>query len=200
MALQLPRLPRTVAITDRTGSPAIEFAIWWDKSARAIEDAFNQLAETVAATEAAQASADSAAAAADDANTAAAAANSAADSVTAQANLTDSFPAGVTLGATDAGTNASASISAHTRVYADFSSVAVNAGSVTGLAYSTLYYIYYDDAGRTGGAVTYVATTSATTAAQIDNRHLVGSVTTPAGGGGATTGDRVYPPGVGNIP
>jgi hypothetical protein len=207
MALKLPRLQRTISIAGRDGKPALEFHQWWARFAENIEDAFNQLAATVDAIAAAQAAADAANAAAAAADAAAVAAQSAAtgaqdaaDTAAAQTNLVNSYPGGLTLGATDAGTDASISISAHTRVYADGTSVSVNSGALTGLAYSTLYYVYYDDADRTGGAVSYASTTSGATAAQIGDRHLVGAVTTPAGGGGPTTGDGVEPPGVGNLP
>lgn len=92
--------------------------------------------------------------------------------------------------ASDAGTTASIGISSHTRRYPD-KDVTVNAGSVTGLAFSTTYYIYYDDTARLGGSVTYAATTSITTAgfsSTNPGRHFVGSVTTPADGGGSTSG------------
>ena len=134
------------------------------------------------------------------ANAAAATANSAAMAVTEQSNLVSSYPTGATITGTDAGANVTVTVSAHTRVYADTSSVAVNGGSITALAYSTLYYIYYDDPTRVGGAVTYAATTSATTAAQTGDRHLVGSVTTPAAAAPPTGGQYVQPPGIGDIP
>lgn len=207
MALKLPRLQRTISIAGKDGKPALEFHQWWALFAKNIEDAFNQLEAAVAAIAAAQAAADAANAAAAAANSAAEAASAAAtgaqdaaDAAAAQTNLVNSYPSGLTLSSSDAGTNASISISAHTRVYADGSSVSVNSGALTGLTYSTLYYVYYDDVARTGGAVTYASTTSATTAAQTGNRHLVGSVTTPAGGGGPTSGVGVEPPGVGNLP
>jgi hypothetical protein len=90
-------------------------------------------------------------------------------------------------------------ISAHTRVYGDGTSVAVNAGSVLAQPYSTLVYIYYDDAARTGGTVTYLATTSQATAAQTGDRHLVGQVMTPAAAAPPTDGDYVGAPGFGGI-
>jgi hypothetical protein len=139
-------------------------------------------------------------AAAATANTAAANAQTAADGVTDQSNLVSSYPSGATLTATDAGANVTVAVGAHTRFYADGTSVAVNAGNVTALPYSTLEYIYYDDATRAGGAVTYVATTSQTTAAQTGDRHLVGKVTTPAAAAPPNTGNYVQPPGVGDIP
>jgi hypothetical protein len=147
----------------------------------------------------AQNAADAANAAAAAAQTAATNAQTAADDAAAATAIANSYVTGVTITGTDAGANATINISAHTRYYADGTNVAVNLGSVTGLSYSTLYYIYYDQASRAGGAVTYQATTSEATAAQIGDRHTVGSVTTPAAAAPDNTGDFVYPPGVGNI-
>lgn len=129
--------------------------------------------------------ADAAQAAADNANAAAA-------SLAGQTSLQSSYPSGATIGATDVGASVTVTISAHNRIYpqADGSNVtvAVNGGSITGLAYSTDYWIYYDDPTRAGGAVTYVATTSETTGAQIGDRHAVGGVTTPAAAAPPATG------------
>jgi hypothetical protein len=206
VTLRLPRLQRLAAITDRDGTPSRAFHQWFDTYGKNIEDAFNQLDAAVAAIAAAQAAADAANAAAAAADAAAIAAQSAADTAqnaaddaAATAAIANSGVTGVTITATDAGTNATISVSGHTRVYGDGTTVSVNSGSVTALAYSTLYYIYYDQASRAGGAVTYQATTSQTTAAQTGNRHLVGSVTTPAAAGAPNDGDYVGPPGVGGI-
>lgn len=192
MALKLPRLQRTTPIVDNNGFPSLQFHRDNDKFASSIEEAFNQLAESVAAIAAAQAAADAANAAAD-------AANTAADAAASTAAMTSSGVTGVTITATDAGADATVSISAHTRVYGDGTSVSVSAGTVTGQAYSTLLYIYYDQPSRAGGSVTYLATTSQATAAQTGDRHLVGQVTTPAALGGPTDGDYVGAPGVGSI-
>lgn len=118
----------------------------------------------------------------------------------ARVKLGSSYTVGATISAADVGSDVTVTISAHTRYYADGTSVSVSGGTVTGLAFSTLYYIYYDDSALAGGAVTYAATTSATTAAQVNGRHLVGSVTTPADGAAPSTGDTPEPPGVGELP
>lgn len=199
MALKLPRLQSRTAIADKQGMPDRAFHQWWDKFAGSIEDAFNQLEAAVAAIAAAQAAADAANAAAAAADAAAVAAQNAADDAAGAAALGNSGVTGVTITATDAGANVTVTISGHTRVYGDGTTVSVNSGSVTALAYTTTYYIYYDQASRAGGAVTYLATTSQTTAAQTGNRHLVGVVTTPAAAGAPIDGDYVGPPGVGGI-
>lgn len=199
MPLKLPRLQSRSPVTEGNGLPARAFHQWWDTFAKSLETAINDLANSVAAIAAAQAAADAANAAATVADAAARAAQGAADSAAAQSALSNSGVTGVTITGTDAGANATVSITAHTRVYGDGTSVSVNSGSVTGLSYSTLYYIYYDQASRLGGAVTYLATTSQATAAQTGNRHLVGSVTTPAALAAPTGGGYVGAPGVGGI-
>ena len=103
-----------------------------------------------------------------------------------------SYPADAAVGAEADGVTAKATVSAHTRAYLD-TTVAVNAGEVTGLTYNTLNFLYYDDPNNAGGAVSYIATTNqadALTSAGNPNRHFVGSVTAPA-----TSGD---PPTTGN--
>lgn len=101
--------------------------------------------------------------------------------------------------AIDAGSDATIEIEIHDRIYAD-KTVECAAGTITGLAYSTLYSVFYDDADRLGGSVTYQATTAAgdaiTTPAHPD-RHFVGYVTTPAAGGSPATGGGSTPPSFG---
>lgn len=174
------------AIVDSAGRPTPEFL----RNINNGLDLLNYLAEI-------QAVADAAQLAADNANAAAAAAQGAADNSASATALANSFPTGITISAFDAGANASITISMHDRVYATEpqTTVSVNAGSVTGLAYDTVYYIYYDQPSRAGGAVTYLATTNANTVAQINNRHSVGRVKTPLGGGGPVDGGGVSPPG-----
>lgn len=201
MTLKLPRLSSNIPVFDRaTGLPTLAFVRFWDEVATRIETETGALA----AAEAANAAAIAADAAATAANAAAASANSAAstaqttaDTVTAQASLNNSFTTGATVTATDAGASATISIGAHTRYYGDGTNVSVNAGSVTGLSYSTKYYVYYDQASRAGGAVTYVATTTNATAFPTTgnpDRHYVGAVTTPAAAAGPNTGAPAVPP------
>lgn len=112
-------------------------------------------------------------------------------------NLVNSTPVGCSISAADVGSDATVTISGHTRYYGSGESVSVTGGTVTGQPFSTLLYVYYDDSTRAGGAVTYVATTSFATAnpsEDFPNRHFVGNVTTPANGGAATTGDPSTPP------
>lgn len=89
---------------------------------------------------------------------------------------------------TDAGADATINIAAHNVIYDD-NTLAYNSGAVTGLNFSTKYYVYADDASKAGGAVTYVATTTLTDVTANAARYFVGSVTTPADGGGDAPGD-----------
>lgn len=97
---------------------------------------------------------------------------------------------GNVLSATDAGSNVTITIAAHTRKYGDATSVSVSGGTLTGLDYSTKYYVYYDDANRTGGSETYHATTDPNTSQPnaATGRHSLGKITTPAAGGSDTSG------------
>jgi hypothetical protein len=207
MTLRLERLQRGVAYFDKEGRATVQFQLHWQRTMEAIEASVNGIQTALDAAAAADAAALAAQTAADGANTAAAGAQSAADGAqtaadTANANtaLIGSYVTGLTLSATDAGTDASIAISGHTRAYGDGTTATVTGATLTGRAYSTDYWVYYDQATpRIGGAVTYQTTTSEATAAQTGDRHFVGKVTTPAGGTGPTTGAGVRPPGVSTL-
>ena len=91
------------------------------------------------------------------------------------------------LSSADVGSDITVTVAAHNVVY-DNGTVAYNSGTVTGLAFDTLYYIYADDPTKAGGAVTYVATTTATDVAANSGRYYVGKITTTSDGGGGSTG------------
>lgn len=67
--------------------------------------------------------------------------------------------------------------------------IPVNSGAISGLIYGTIYYVYYDDPGFVGGAVTYVATQTKETVLNKAGRFFVGSVTTPYSGDQDTVGN-----------
>ena len=92
------------------------------------------------------------------------------------------------LTASDAGATATVSVAAHTVYNGDSTGKTYNAGSITGLAFSTGYTIYADDPDYDGGTVTYVATTTGVNAGKNLGRYFIGTVTTPADGGGAIGG------------
>ncbi len=94
----------------------------------------------------------------------------------------------------DAGSDASIVIADHERRYTGQSApVAIDGATITGLAYDTPYWIYYDDPDRTGGAVTYGAVTGgasgAVTTADDPGRHFIGYVLSASSGGGDIVGD-----------
>lgn len=202
MAFNAPEIQFSEKYFDSEGKPTFAFHVLWDQLVRSLSAEIGALQAADAAQAAAAAAAASAATAQTAANSAQTSANTAqasADDANSVASLTNSGVTGCTITATDAGSNVTVTISAHTRKYGDGTSVSVNGGSVTGLNYSTTYFIYYDQASRAGGAVTYVATTSEATAAQTGDRHCVGMVVTPAAAGPPADGDYVRVPGVGGI-
>jgi hypothetical protein len=93
------------------------------------------------------------------------------------------------LTATDAGSNATINIASFTMRTSSKGDISINSGSITALSYSTLYYIYYDDATLAGGAVTFNATTAKTTAINGTGRFFIGSIVTPAATAPDTTGN-----------
>lgn len=206
MAYRLSRLPRNVAIVGHDGKPNVIYQKWWQSLIEETESALNSLKDAIDAIAAAQAAADAASAAAAAADAAAVtaqtAANSAqnvADAATLEQNLVNSYVAGATITATDAGTSASVTVSSHTRVYGDAATVSIAGATITGLSYSTLYYLYYIDATRANTAPTILATTSQATAAQTGSTHLIGAVTTPAAAASNTSGKYVAPPRTGEL-
>jgi hypothetical protein len=203
MAIQLPRLRQSIPITDDGRPPSAQHILEWQEAMQAIEDALNQILAIPVIEEAlalvAAATAD-AQAAADAANAAAGVAQGAADAAEAQSSLANSYVDANPLSALDAGANTTINIAAHNRIYGNGSSVAVSAGSVTGLAYSTTYWVVYSDPSRTGGAVVYSTVTNEAAAAQTGDTHVVGKITTPAAAAPPASGHPVRPPGAGAIP
>lgn len=190
MSFRLPRLPAS--------QPAWGLMqLWWQRVVEQIEAQETRQDDAITAIQAAQAAADAANAAAAAANTAALTAQAAADESASASSLSNSYVTGLTITAADAGADVTITISAHSRVYpqADGSNVtvAVDGGTLTGRAYSTAYYIFYDQASRAGGAVTYQSDTAAV--AQTGDRHSVGAVTTPAPAAPASNGNVLRPPG-----
>ena len=194
--IRLDRLLRFEKIANADGTVNGDFQSKWQRAMEEIENSVNAVIDAQNAADAANAAAAAADAAAAAADAAASAAQGAAETVAADSSLASSGVSGLTMTATDAGTDATITISAHTRIYGDGTSVAVSGGTVTGLAYSTGFFVYYDQASRAGGAVTYQATTSAATAAQTGDRHSLGAVTTPAAAGPPNDGNVNLPPGV----
>ncbi len=192
--IRLDRLLRFEKVANADGTVDAGFQAKWQTVMENIESSVNAVIDAQNAADAANAAAAAADAAAAAADAAASSAQTAADDASSASALATSGTSGLTITATDAGANVTITISAHTRVYGDGTSVAVTGGSITALAYSTAYYIYYDQASRAGGAVTYLTTTVQATAAQTGDRHSLGSGTTPAAGAGPVAGNRNLPP------
>ncbi len=93
------------------------------------------------------------------------------------------------LTSTDAGASATINIAGFTMRISNKPDVAVSSGSILLLSYSTLYYIYYDDASLAGGAVTFNATTTKETAINGSGRFFIGSIRTPVATAPATAGN-----------
>lgn len=199
MSVDFPPLQSTVAIVDpRTGYPSQAFMVWWQQFRNQLQAALNTITDQQQDIIEALTAAGIALEAAIDAGETA--------EVTARelARINSyTIPTDV-LTASDAGSDASIAIASHTRVYPvqggiDVPDLAVTAGSVTGLAFSTTYYVYYDDPALEDVTPTFAATTNQATAqvGAATGRHFVGKVTTPADGGGGTSGGGGYPPGGG---
>jgi hypothetical protein len=172
-----------------------QFQIWWQQVIESISGEFGALQTALDALAAANAAQADATAAQSSANTA----QSTANTVKRDDGIASSWTSpGTILSAADAGSNATITVSDHTRKYNDVNSVSVNAGSVTGLAYSTSYDVYYDQTSRAGGAVTYHATTNPNTGmpGAAAGRHYCGTITTPAAAAPPTSGG-VNPPSTG---
>jgi hypothetical protein len=90
------------------------------------------------------------------------------------------------MAALDTGTDCTITINAHTRVYADGTSLAVSGTVRTGLLSGTSYGIYYDDVTLADATPTYVFTTviSDAQANVADGRHFCGVINTPPAGSG----------------
>src|SRR5581483_3598757 len=103
------------------------------------------------------------------------------------ANRSSALVGGSPVTASDAGSNATISIAAFNMRFG-FGTVGYNSGSITGLAYTTRYYVYCVDPFFRGGAVTYLATTSFDTVVSSSANVYVDVITTPAAAGPPTGG------------
>lgn len=180
--MTLPNLDIWQQIVDSKGYPTLPFHIWWQEFVKNQNNTNDELSSQISAITGLDSSVTEALSAADD------------------SILVSSGTIGASITATDAGTTATISISAHTRVYGNGSAVSVSSGAVAGLSFSTTYYIYYDQPTRVGGPVSYQATTSKITAVQVNDRHFIGQITTPANGAADTSGTTPDPPGFGFLP
>ena len=198
--LKLPTLPRGISLVDKTGLPSVQFQTWWQSVVRAVQAQEASQDQIIADLQAVQAEQAAQLVQILEALDLAAAAQVSADAVTTANAISASWisPAAVLM-AEDAGTNASITIDDFTRFYDDGTNTDVTGGTLTGLAYSTLYSIYYDDPTRADETPTFVATTFGGQARHnfAPGRHFVGTVTTPAAGAPPNDGGGYVPPGGG---
>lgn len=179
---RLDRLMRQERIVQNE-MPSQRLQIIWQQTMEAIEAAFTALTQQVSDNTAIINEIRAVMAVAQ-------AADAKATSVQTEVSLANSYiePTSV-LSASSDGT---ITIAAHMRVYGD-TSVSVDGGTVGGFAQGAYVQVYYDDAAREGGAVTYQGTTGLV--AQEGARHIVGGVTIPAAGQPPSEGSGPRPPG-----
>lgn len=181
---RLPRLP-----VNWKEQPQL-FERYWDETLKQIEKTLNAILDIPsiqAAVSAAQAAAVTAQAAADTAQSIADDATSSAVATATEASLVNSYTNGFSGALVTANAAGNVTIKNHTRVYGDSS---INPSrSVTGATISTsaspgdVVRVYYDDASRAGGAVSYQFTIDpALGPVQGGNRHSVGAVEIPMTG------------------
>lgn len=96
------------------------------------------------------------------------------------------------LTAVDAGADATVTVAEH---YWDYpgadNTVTRDTGDITGLAFGTIYYVYFDDATLADETPAYAVTIDqgeAFNSTPHPYRHYLGTITTPADGGGSTGG------------
>lgn len=213
MALKLTPWDNITSFVDDKGRLTMRAQLWLQDALKQLYDEFGALAAAQAAEQAAdlansaamaanaaaldaQGAANNAQGAANNAQGAANNAQGAADAAAQAQALASSGVTGLAMSAIDAGSSATIIISGHTRVYGDGSSVVVSGGSVNGLGYETDYYVYYSDPDRSGGAVTYQASTNPDNAIQVGDTHSVGEIVTPPSAGPSRDGYPYPPPGI----
>lgn len=197
-AKRFDRLTRALSIVDNSGSPATQFQNFWQRHCEGLESAIGALAtgqinlaalvnglletqKAISVVSQAVSEAQATAAAQNDLQ-----------------RVRDSYSDPNVLTASNAGGSVSISVAAHQRHYLDpAASVSLAGGTISGLAAATGYFVYYDDPGLSGGAVTYQATTdNAAAVASLSNpyRHAVGSIPGPTQTGQGTVGESAIPP------
>lgn len=174
------------------------FDRYWDEAMSSIEKALNAILEIPAiqaaleaAVAAAQASADTAVAAADTAV-------AAADAGAIEASIVTSYVANFVAPVISVDSSGNVTVATHDRIYGN---ATINPPvTVTGGAFATVgvagdvIRIYYDQASRAGGLVTYQYTIDpALPPVQSGDRHSVGVVVVP--GAGTSDGKGMTPPG-----
>lgn len=180
----LAELQQSMAIVDAQGRPTPVFLRFINGTIQALKNGVNDLIAVQNAADAANAAAvaanDAAAAAQTAADGAQDAADGAADATVANAReqaLINSYIEPVSVLTT---TTTTISVAAHTRFYADGTSVSVNAGTVAATGSGDTDYVSYSDPTRAGGAVTYIVALSQPP--QTADVHVIGAILIPSVG------------------
>jgi len=191
--LRVPTLTQQQPIVEESRRPTSAFLRTMNDIIQRIVQVVNAIVDVLDIQEQLQAAVTAAQEAAQDARDAADNAQAQADATKREAALVSSYidPDGVV-----SATPTVVSIAAHTRYYADGTSVAVNAGTGEATAEAEVDYVSYEDPMRAGGAVTYIIST--TPPVQTGETHVVGAVQIPAtgtneGGSGPQRPGQVYP-------
>lgn len=188
-SLKLNRIPRNVPIVDNNGCAETIFQLLYQRNCEGTEQAIAAILDQVTAIGSIVAGLQEAQRAAAEANQGVATLNS---GVSLSSSRTE--PVDGLLTATSDGV---VTVSAHERIYTTGTTearVSVNAGSLSEtFAQGTFVRVYYNDAARQGGSVTYLGTTGEIT--QVGDVHIVGGVTIPTAGSPPTTGTGTTPPG-----
>lgn len=175
---RLARLQRQQAYFDRDGHPTAQMQLHWQRAMERIEQRFTSIEGVLAQIQAAQRDA--------------AAAMQTALTVTAKVDLANSYTDPVS-GVLTASSDGVITIAGHSRVYGDGTTKAVAGGTLSGYLPGQFIRVYYVDAARAGGSVSYQATTGEIV--QSGDTHVVGGVTIPAVGAANATGAGTVPPG-----
>lgn len=189
--VRIPRLEQRNAFVDREGRLTTEAHRRLNDAFQTIERAFTAIAEVLGIADDLEAALAEVAIATAAAQAAADAAQGVATQTSREAALVNSY---IEPDSVLSSTDTTISVAAHTRYYADGTSVAVDAGSVAATTPGDTDYIFYSDPDREGGAVTYLVDT--TQPVQTGDRHVVGAVVVPgAGDPPASGGVGPRPPG-----
>lgn len=175
--VDLSDLQQSLPVVDADGRPSPVFLRFINGAIRSLKNGVNSLIDVQNAVDAANAAAAAATMAAAASTSAAANAAAATAATTREQALVNSYiePDSV-LGAS----RTTITIAAHTRYYADGTSVAVSAGTVPASAPGDTDYVSYVDPTRAGGSVSYIASTMQPT--QTGDTHVVGAVMIPPTG------------------
>lgn len=189
MVVSLPPLPQGQQIVQQDGTASLAFTVYWQQLIDNLGGTLTNITSILDSIVAAQAAAAAAQATANLAMTdaeKAAREGARINSYTSPSNV---------ITATAVGATATITVAAHVRIYPvqgsiDVPDVSIASGSITGLAQSTTYYVYYTDGTLVNTAPTFLASTFLATASvgAAPGRHYVGKVLTPPAAGAPTNG------------